>query len=538
MKDVADKVVEAAVDEALKHFRYPTAWALRRLYDENSDNNEFLSMIQEVFTQTADSETVEEFARLLNQKKRAGKKGNTGFLYFIPPTTSNATTPNKPKRAPYASLVRLDVPKIGANREHNSSEQDTEQKLEQDLEHDYEQDHDQDPHPDQDQGSQKKKRKKLPEEAQSHTDETPSKRQRRKSASKASESATPSSKAMASAGKKRNCSSTANGNGKAKLTESPSMRRKARADSSSSSSTLSSARSLTPPDGLEEESVEDGDGDVLDVPPSRTSPAAGKSNNANAPTAPQPIARPRRNNAPKKNRDVSPSTPAPSSPGIIPGTTTNNTITANTRHQKQQSSAAADAASSMPALIEPPIFPNLPPPKKSAYKAAGAHFDKDHPVFASRVGRLDDDDKKTLLRQKAKKVTSDVALEESFARHLEDAQEKQASTLRSRLREAAIAGGDGRAQAKFARAWAAETASGQAGNCATTGSSLSAAAKATRSSRKRSHDELDDEVSPTTVHFPPGALDVAPSTAANSRAGTPVLRPAKKARTGLRVKNS
>jgi hypothetical protein len=42
-------------------------------------------------------------------------------------------------------------------------------------------------------------------------------------------------------------------------------------------------------------------------------------------------------------------------------------------------------------------------------------------------------------------------------------------------------------------------------------------------------------VSPTTRLFPPSE---AASTAANSRAATPSLRPAKKTRTGLRVKSS
>lgn len=515
IKDVADKVVEAAVEEALKHYRYPTAWALRMLYDENSDNDEFLSMVQEVFTQTADAETVEQFARLLNAKKKDGKKGNKGFLYFIPPATSNASTPHKPKRAPYGNLVRLEVPQVGADRERTTSERGQEQE------------EDQGPELVQEQEPQKKKRKKLPEEPQPRIDETPSKK-RRKSSSKLSESATPAPKAMASNGKKKNGSAPASGNGKAKLTESPSMRRKTRAASiESSSSTLSSARSLTPPDG-----IMDSDGDVPDVPPSHASPAAETSDNANAPTAPQPIARPKRNYAPKKKRNVSPSTPTPSSPAIIPATTTNNNNTTTTRSQ-QQTAAPATAASSMPALIEPPIFPNLPPPKKSAYKAVGAHQDKTIPVFASRVGRLDDNDEKIRLRQKAKNVTNGPSLPESYHRHELDEREKYPHPERARLDEAARAGGDAaRFRPRSTRVSGATPVFTEAVN-----GNLTAASRSTRSSRKRSHDEVDDEVSPTTAHFPPGALDDA-STAATSRAETPILRPAKKAKTGARVKQS
>lgn len=531
IKDVADKVVEAAVEEAIKHYRYPTAWALRMLYDENSDNGEFLSMVQEVFTQTADADTVEQFARLLSAKKKDGKKGNKGFLYFIPPATSNASTPHKPKRAPYGNLVRLEVPQVGDEGEQTTSERGDEQEAELEPEQ-APSEHLQDQ---EEQESQKKKRKRLPEEPQPRLEETPSKKQCRKSPSKPSESATPAlkvstPKAMASNGKKKNFGTPATGNGKAKLTESPSMRRKARAASvASSSSTLSSARSLTPPEGIMDS---DEDMDVADVPPSRTSPsspAAETVNNANAPKPPQPIARPKRNNAPKKKRNVSPTTPAPSSPAVIPAATNNynntTTTTTTTTRSKQQSAAAAAAASSMPALIEPPVFPNLLPPKKSAYKAAGAQVDKSIPVFASRVGRLDDNDERILLRQKAKSVTNGLDLSESFERG------SGLGAKPSGVEETAGAGAGGDAGHPKPRpsrtSIFAEAANGN----------LNSASRSTRSSRKRSHDEVDDEVSPTTAHFPPGALDVA-SSAADSRAATPILRPAKKAKTGARVKQS
>ncbi|KEY74154.1 hypothetical protein S7711_00314 [Stachybotrys chartarum IBT 7711] len=104
-RDFIDKVVESAVDEALKHYRYPTAWALRSLYDENANNTEFVGMIESVFNQTADADTMEEFGRLMEEKKREGKKDNQGCYYFIPPSTKNRFTPHKPKVAPYGNLV-------------------------------------------------------------------------------------------------------------------------------------------------------------------------------------------------------------------------------------------------------------------------------------------------------------------------------------------------------------------------------------------------------------------------------------------------
>lgn len=103
--DFADKVVEAAVDEALMHYRYPTAWALRTLYDERCGDSDFVAMVEDVFKQTADAETVNEFARLIEAKKREGKKDDHGCYYFVPPSTNSRFTPHKPMAAPYASLL-------------------------------------------------------------------------------------------------------------------------------------------------------------------------------------------------------------------------------------------------------------------------------------------------------------------------------------------------------------------------------------------------------------------------------------------------
>lgn len=105
-REFADKVVESAVDEALKHYRYPTAWALRTLYDEKCDDEDFVAMVEDVFRQTADAETRDDFARLVEQKKREGKKGSRGHDYFVAPSNSSRLTPHKARPAPYASLLR------------------------------------------------------------------------------------------------------------------------------------------------------------------------------------------------------------------------------------------------------------------------------------------------------------------------------------------------------------------------------------------------------------------------------------------------
>lgn len=104
-QELVDRVVEEAVDEALKHYRYPTAWALRTLYDEKGSEPSFVAMVEQVFNQTADAETLAEFSRLMEEKKREGKKDNQGCYYFVPPATNSRFTPHKPKAAPYAKLL-------------------------------------------------------------------------------------------------------------------------------------------------------------------------------------------------------------------------------------------------------------------------------------------------------------------------------------------------------------------------------------------------------------------------------------------------
>jgi hypothetical protein len=107
--DFTKKVVEAAIDEALKHYRYPTAWALRKLYDEKADDAQFVAMIEDVFSQTADSRTMDEFFAQVEEKKREGKKGNRGCYHFFPPSTNSRYTPHKPKPSPYSHLLERPV---------------------------------------------------------------------------------------------------------------------------------------------------------------------------------------------------------------------------------------------------------------------------------------------------------------------------------------------------------------------------------------------------------------------------------------------
>lgn len=107
-KEQADKIVEIAVEEALRHFRYPTAWALRLLYDEHSGDPHFVSMIEDVYYQRATPKTIRKFRRLISEKKKEGKKENKGYYYFVPPSTGGHSTPHKPAPAPYENLIKME----------------------------------------------------------------------------------------------------------------------------------------------------------------------------------------------------------------------------------------------------------------------------------------------------------------------------------------------------------------------------------------------------------------------------------------------
>lgn len=553
-KEATDRVVEHAVDEALKHCRYPTAWALRTLYDENSGNSEFLSMFEDIFTQTADNDTVDRFSRLLHQKKKEGKKDNSACYYFVPPTTSSRPTPRKAKPAPYGNLIKLPRFKLShapiqpQYRElqwhlENPAPKDTTAQEQQPRKQDKEQEEAVAPSP----SPAPPVQARAP--AIEETVATPPKKKQRTTlpgSVKSTKMTTPSK------GRKSSAVATPKSNGKAKLTDSPSMRRQTRASSTcSSSSSLSSARSMTPPGDDEignENSIHDDDESVFDevaasrASPAAPAPAARKGRNANASSVPQPITRRKLPNAAKKTKDVShsssSSTPTPSSPPNPNNKSQKITITAKssstTTPQPQNSSTAAGAAFSMPAAVDSPLFGSLstlPKTKNVSQKSSAAtrqqkaKEDKDKTIFPSKFGAPPDDEK-VRLRIKAKNVTEGVSLSQSFIRYETHPQQKVVNDLLPGHDGAGGLDGAG-SSTRTSRSSVATPALNVDGNVA----------RSTRSGRKRSHDEIDDQVSPTTSHFPSGALDV-PSTATTSRAGTPVLRPAKKARTGLRVKNS
>ncbi|TAQ83815.1 hypothetical protein B7494_g7865 [Chlorociboria aeruginascens] len=94
-----DKVVEAAVQEALDNRRWPTAYALRTWYDENRDNIRAVRLIEAIYDQRATSAQQKEFIAAIKTKKREGKEGKTGEYYF------NGDGSDPPPRPAHISLL-------------------------------------------------------------------------------------------------------------------------------------------------------------------------------------------------------------------------------------------------------------------------------------------------------------------------------------------------------------------------------------------------------------------------------------------------
>jgi hypothetical protein len=472
-KEFVDKVVEAAVDEALTHYRYPTAWALRTLYDENSSNQEFLTMVQKVFLQTANADELEEFARLVQAKKKEGKKDNKAGSYFVPPSANGRSTPHQPKRAPYGNLVKFDMSTLRLDRARSKSQTEKRERPVEAQEPSPEEHAEPEPEP------ELPPRKKRKAGRQQHLD------------------AAPSSAKMA-----------ANGvNGKVSR-ETPS-RRRTRARSVSSISSLSSARSLSPPDGIQEDRDED---QGFEETPSRTSPA---------PRQPITATKRRRSNAPRKSRNVSPARPSP--PAVSASTPAPQQPAAAAAPSSQRQSPAAEQPAAaqvdgqepyeMPAVVDSPLFPNLN--SKRGSKSSTPTL-----VIASKVGKLDPQDLKLRMRQRARGVTSTLFPDSNVRDPSPQlASEQEGSEQPDKPATPATAPSS---RTRTSLPSARPTPAPREG-------------RSTRSALKRTHDELEDQPSPTTANFPGSE---AASTAADSRAGTPALRAAKKPRTGLRVKNS
>jgi hypothetical protein len=80
--DMTDRVVEMAVQEALDNRRWPTAYALRTLYDDHRLNPRMVRLIDTIYHGRADENQLKEFQGVMKHKKKEGKKERTGEYYF------------------------------------------------------------------------------------------------------------------------------------------------------------------------------------------------------------------------------------------------------------------------------------------------------------------------------------------------------------------------------------------------------------------------------------------------------------------------
>lgn len=473
-----DRVVAAAVDEALKHYRYPTAWALKTLYEEKGGDADFVAMIEDVFSQTADEETLQDFFKQMEERKREGKKDNRGCYFFVPPSTNSRFTPHKPIAAPYGDLI------------HEPEE--------------------------------------LPQE------ETTTRAAKKAKTSHGGDgvatlSATPRRKGAvsASAGKKdkendKHKQKTQTTTGIIKV-KTPGSRKRGRRDSGSSDSSLSTAISMSSPEvrvssmnspsafrggatgrgggggGRRAQQGQQGhggggggggqgDNDLDMLRTTGTTGTTTKSTGAKSQTAPksQPIT--------TRGKSVASSKHAVSNSSRSNSPTLHNT--SRTRAHKSSSHLVDDA--SMPGRVSAAeLFPNLN--VKSAEKSFSATHDaeKDLPPHMPE----EDEDSFWDRRRTARGVTNSFDAKESSIRG-PDAERETTPVKKTRRTRQSLA--------------------------------ASVTTRATRSASKRPNDDVERTVSPIAFSLPGDG-----SSTVGSRAATPTsLRPAKKQKTGLRVKSS
>jgi hypothetical protein len=578
LKALADDAVTEAVDEAIAHCRYPTAYALRTLYDEKCHDPDFVSLVVRIFRQQADAEDLEDFGRLFASRKREGKREDKGHDYFEPPSSDRRLAPHKPKPAPYRHLVKMDLTILHQNTKPEQ--------------HIIKADHGEQPSasapapaptpapapeseatasptpslpprfspepapvPESEPAPQPEpvhppSPSPAPSPAPSPTPEPPAvapeppvvapqpsppPQQSTKRELPQDDEAQGEPEVDAHVRKKRRSNrhsggtrTMANGvHGKPK-TATPSKRR-TRGTSQSSTSSLSSAQSVTPPASIQ---PDDADEELPDASPSRQSPTpeerpaspVAEEVSSSLPILKASSRKGRRSVATRKS--INGNVAAVKRSGRASKSTS---TTPATSKQPTPAPLEIDDASppgrpfEMPEPLNEPLYPHHANLKRGGKGANGGI------APPSKVGRLDDSDEKWRLRKSARAITNSYRAEGSdelsFVRPAPEPQ-PQPGQEQDQEREPAEATTPPPRPSSRARTSLPTVRPG----------TTAANARSTRSSRKRSHDDPEEQPSPTTLNF--GPPEAGPGTAATSRAGTPVLRPAKKPRTGLRVKNS
>lgn len=112
-KEVVKTAIEKGVEEALKHYQYVDAWALRFMYDDKEGDARFLLLTEAVFTQTATRQAVGEWARELHAFKVLGMKNNTALKHFVPEARiDKGYKPHQPLQAEHGDLITMDLSEV------------------------------------------------------------------------------------------------------------------------------------------------------------------------------------------------------------------------------------------------------------------------------------------------------------------------------------------------------------------------------------------------------------------------------------------
>lgn len=106
-QQVVGKVVNEAVKTAMQHRRYPSAFALRTLYAENTSDPRVMSMFEDVFLQRADADTIDQFTALVTEKKRLGARNEAAYGQWLRTETVGSKKQLVP--APYDHLPKQDA---------------------------------------------------------------------------------------------------------------------------------------------------------------------------------------------------------------------------------------------------------------------------------------------------------------------------------------------------------------------------------------------------------------------------------------------
>ncbi|KAL2123313.1 hypothetical protein VTJ04DRAFT_3768 [Mycothermus thermophilus] len=600
LKEVVGKVVEVSVSEALANYRYPTAWALRTLFDENSHDKDFLVLMHRVFTQTANADEFEDFGRRVVAKKREGKKNNTALRHFLPDAKE---PPHPPKRAPYGNLVKFDVSALrlerksrggaaaaaaskGTKRTRQSTAAAAANTTAATTSNDEAAAASSSSSSSTSASGSGRSGSSAPattgaasteptdeKDAEAEAELPP--RKKRKSTRHQSEAVAASSstsakgKMPAAVAKTNGASSTtatsnkSNGNGngngsKAIVPETPSRRRTRARSTSSSISSLSSALSLTPPGTSQEQQDKEDNRRRVDETPSRDSPAP-----PTAAAAPEPITanKRRRVNAPRKARNANTKqhhqtlSSRQQSPAAASSTTTATTATTAPAPSAAQQLLQDEEEQpyAMPAVVDTPLVPFSDNSKKGAKGAASLGI-----VFPAKFSDKTEEPSELELKRRA--YTAEARKHTASALDIPMSSARDEPLTPAPAREKEKRGKKGASSSSTTPAAATTTSLRPRPPTPMTAPATrprpqvvaqtapaserptpAREGRSTRSSLKRSHDESEEQQpqqpsSPAFANFP--GSDAAPSTAANSRAGTPALRAPKRTRTGLRVKTS